>query len=210
MVTPQIRIDEMLGGISVFNLALNVAGIINNKKNVSLYTINEQTGAKEDILDSGSILGNIDKYSDMIGVTPAIIDVEVTETCKLAEHPLENGKVRADNKIMMPTEITVRIALPAAQYKDVWDKLKTLKNDNTMIWVQTKNEIYKNMQIIAMPFSLNVNNVSRITLSLKLREILVSQTYAIAQTAGVADSDTYNIGEVSGNGQQLNLTTLVE
>ena len=198
MATPQIRIDEMIGGISVFNLALNVAGIINNQKNVVLYTINKDTGAKEDILDSGSVLGNIDKYSDMIGVTPAIIDAEITENCKLAEHPLENGKVRADNKIMMPTEITVRIALPATQYKDVWDRIKDLKKNNSMIWVQTKNEIYKNMQIIAIPFSLNVNNVSRVTFSLRLREVLVSQTYAIATTAGVADSDTYSIGEVVG------------
>lgn len=210
MATPQIKADELIGGISVFNLALNVAGIINNEKNVALYTINENTGAKEDILDSGSILGNIDKYSDMVGVTPAIIDAEINETCKLAEHPLENGKVSADNKITMPTEITVRIALPAAQYKDIWDKIKDLKKKNIMIWVQTKNDIYKNMQIVALPFSLNVNNVSRITFSLKLREVLISKTYAVATTAGVADSDTYNIGEVSGNGQTLSLTNFVE
>lgn len=198
MATPQIKLDEALGSISVFNLALNVAGILNNQKNVALYTINEQTRTKQDILENASILGYIDKYTDLIGVTPAIIDAEITETCKLAEHPLENGKVRADNKIMMPTEITVRIALPAEQYKDVWDRITDLKKNNAMIWVQTKNDIYKNMQIIAMPFSLNVNNVSRITFTLKLREVLVSQVYAVATTAGVADSDTYSIGEVVG------------
>lgn len=199
----QTDIDGLIGGISVFSLALNVAGIINNKKNVALYTKNEQTGANEDILESGSILGNIDRYSGLIGVTPAIIDAEVTETCRLAEHPLENGRVRADNKIIMPTEIVVKIALPAEQYEDIWNHIKELKDKNTMIWVQTKNEIYKNMQIIAMPFSLNVNNVSRITFSLRLKEVLESQTYAIAKTAGVADVDTVSIGEVSGKATNL-------
>lgn len=199
----QTDIDGLIGGISVFSLALNVAGIINNKKNVALYTKNEQTGANEDILESGSILGNIDRYSGLIGVTPAIIDAEVTETCRLAEHPLENGRVRADNKIIMPTEIVVKIALPAEQYEDIWNHIKELKDKNTMIWVQTKNEIYKNMQIIAMPFSLNVNNVSRITFSLRLKEVLESQTYAIAKTAGVADVDTVSIGEVSGKTTSL-------
>lgn len=199
----QTDIDGLIGGISVFSLALNVAGIINNKKNVALYTINEQTGAKEDILESGSILGNIDRYSGLIGITPAIIDAEITETCRLAEHPLENGRVRADNKIIMPTEIVVKIALPAEQYEDIWNNIKELKDKNTMIWVQTKNEIYKNMQIIAMPFSLNVNNVSRITFSLRLKEVLESQTYTIVKTAGVADVDTVSIGEVSGKETSL-------
>lgn len=198
MATPQTKIDELIGGISVFNLALNVAGIINNQKNVTLYSAEDERIPK-DMLDSGSILGNIDKYTNLVGVTPAIIDIEVNENCKLAEHPLENGKVRADNKIIMPTEITVKIALPAENYKDIWDKIKELKTNNTMIWVQTKNEIYKNMQIIALPFSLNVNNVSRITFSLRLREVLVANDTAnLGISKQLADENTVKTGNKYG------------
>ena len=205
MALPQIRPYEMISGISVFNLALNVAGIINNQKNVSLYITNEETGAKEDILDSGSVLGTIDKYTDLVGITPAIIDAEIMENCKLAEHPLENGKVRADNKIMLPKEITVKIALPATQYEDVWNKIKTLKEDNTMISVQTKNQIFDNLQIVGLPFSLNVDNVSRIILSIKLKEVLIPEKKKNPVAQQFADYTTQSTGNKLGLEMPFNL-----
>lgn len=204
----QTNIDNLLGNISVFNLALNTAGILNNKKNIALYTLNETTGAKENILENGSLLGTIDKYTSLVGITPAIIDAEISETCKLAEHPLEDGKIRADNKIQMPTEITVKIALPALQYEDVWNKIQELKRNNTMILVQTKTGNYENMQIVAIPFSLNVNNVSRVTFTLRLRQVLVAEIGAVVKTAGEADTDTFSVGTVTGT--ETGITQFVE
>lgn len=208
----QTDIDSLVGGVggvSVFNLALNVAGIINNKRNVSLYII--EKGQKINILEGSlAILSGITSVAGMIDDSGVVMSAEVIENSKLAEHPLENGKVLADNKIHLPTEIDVRIVLQSQDFKDKLKQIKEYKNNNQMLYVETKFGSYKNMQIVSLPCSLNVDNVSRVTFNLKLREALVSAKKVEVTTANVADSDTYNIGEVSGNGQTLQLTSFVE
>lgn len=205
----QTDIDSLVGGVSVFNLALNVAGIINNKRNVSLYIIDK--GQKINILEGSlAILSGITSVAGMIDDSGVIMSAEVIENSKLAEHPLENGKVLADNKIHLPTEIDVRIVLQAKDFKDKLEQIKEYKNNNQMLYVETKFGSYKNMQIVSIPCSLNVDNVSRVTFNLKLREALVSSKKLEVTSSNVADSDTYNIGEVSGNGQTLQLTSFVE
>lgn len=207
----QADIDSAIGEVSVFNLALNVAGIINNQKNVALYIIDEESGKPINILE-----GNIGRFSGVVNFVSQIDDsgivmsVDIVENSKLAEHPLENGKVLADNKVKLPTEINVRITLQSQDYKDRLAQLKKYRDDNVMISVGTKFGWYDNMQIVSIPCELNVENVSNVTFTLKLREALIAKKTLEVKTVGVADSDTYNIGEVTGNGQVLNLTNFVE
>lgn len=207
----QADIDSAIGKVSVFNLALNVAGIINNQKNVALYIIDEESGKPINILE-----GNIGRFSGVVNFVSQIDDsgivmsADIVENSKLAEHPLENGKVLADNKVKLPTEINVRITLQSQDYKDRLAQLKKYRDDNVMISVGTKFGWYDNMQIVSIPCELNVENVSNVTFTLKLREALIAKKTLEVKTAGVADSDTYNIGEVTGNGQVLNLTNFVE
>lgn len=207
----QADIDSAIGEVSVFNLALNVAGIINNQKNVALYIIDEESGKPINILE-----GNIGRFSGVVNFVSQIDDsgivmsADIVENSKLAEHPLENGKVLADNKVKLPTEINVRITLQSQDYKDRLAQLKKYRDDNVMISVGTKFGWYDNMQIVSIPCELNVENVSNVTFTLKLREALIAKKTLEVKTAGVADSDTYNIGEVTGNGQVLNLTNFVE
>lgn len=207
----QSDIDSAIGKVSVFNLALNVAGIINNQKNVALYIIDEESGKPINILE-----GNIGRFSGVVNFVSQIDDsgivmsADIVENSKLAEHPLENGKVLADNKVKLPTEINVRITLQSQDYKDRLAQLKKYRDDNVMISVGTKFGWYDNMQIVSIPCELNVENVSNVTFTLKLREALIAKKTLEVKTAGVADSDTYNIGEVTGNGQVLNLTNFVE
>lgn len=207
----QADIDSAIGEVSVFNLALNVAGIINNQKNVALYIIDEESGKPINILE-----GNIGRFSGVVNFVSQLDDsgivmsADIVENSKLAEHPLENGKVLADNKVKLPTEINVRITLQSQDYKDRLAQLKKYRDDNVMISVGTKFGWYDNMQIVSIPCELNVENVSNVTFTLKLREALIAKKTLEVKTAGVADSDTYNIGEVTGNGQVLNLTNFVE
>lgn len=194
----QSDIDSLIGGVSVFNLALNVAGIINNKKNVALYK--QEAGKKGKNILEGSLgrLGGITNLASMIDDTGVVMSAEIIEHSKLAEHPLENGKVFADNKILLPTEINVQITLQALDYKDRLNDIRTYKDENTMIYVETKFGVYPNMQIVDIPCTLNVDNVNRVTFTLKLREVLIANKVLEVKTANVADSDKVNIGEKSG------------
>lgn len=206
MATPQIRIDSLIPGVSVFNLALNVAGIINNKRNVALYILDETNGGKQgkqDILANTSFgsFASIGQYTDIFGQSASIIDAEILETSKLTEHPLENGQVKADSKIQMPAEISVKIALPATEYKDTLEKIKEYRLNNQPIYIETKYGVFKNMQIVNIPCTLNAQNVNRVTFTLKFKQVLVAQDVGGMTNNTVAnptDATTQNTGLKTG------------
>lgn len=189
--TPQIAIDNLIPNVSVFNLALNVAGIINNKKNVSIYTLDETTGAKTDILEGK--FGLLSNITNILGQSPIIENAEIIETSKLAEHPLEDGKVTTDTKVKMPTEIAVKIVMPSANYQDYISAVKEIKDKNIPLYVETKYGVFDNMQIVSIPVSLTVENISNITFTLKLREVLVAEDLSVMSYDKVSNiNDTSN------------------
>ena len=223
----QTDIDSLVGKISVFNLALNVVGIINNKKNVAIY-VGEENGTKvgnnvavsnstyvkpmmEDILEGSlgrisSITGNSSVLANKIDDTGVIMSADVIENSKLTEHPLEDGKVLADNKVKLPTEIDVQITLPATEYQDRLDKIKQYRDDNTMLTVKTKLGVYKNMQIVSIPCKLNVENISRVTFNLKLREVIVAEdltNMSVDTVEDVSNATTQDIGYKTGSETEI-------
>ena len=169
----QTELDSSISGVSVFNLALNVAGIILNKKNVALYILNEETGEKQDIL--GNKLGTIGDRTNILGSNPSIMTAEIREQSTLTEQPLEDGKVQADNKIKMPTEIDVKITLPSFAYKGYIEKLKEYKDENQSIYIETKFANYRNMQIVGIPVTLNYETINRVTFTVRFKEVLESK-----------------------------------
>ena len=200
----QTDIDSLIGGVSVFNLALNVAGIINNKRNVSIYLVKEEEieGQKkitETNLLEGSLsrFGGITNIANKIDGSGVIMSAEIVEESRLTEHPLENGKVLADNKVILPTEIDVKIVLPSVDYKDMIANIRKYKNDNSMFRIETKLAVYRNMQIVSIPCNLNVENVERLTFNIKFREVLIMSTPSI-ETANEGDNDTVNTGTTVG------------
>lgn len=210
MATPQITIDESFGNISLFNLALNVAGIINNKKNVALYIINKETGAKQEILTGSSgILGQVREITTMVGTNSAIIDAEIRQESKLTEQPLETGAVTSDYKIKMPTQVSVRMALPAVDYQDILAELQQYKDDAQMIYIETKQGSYKNMQITEIPCTLNVDNIDRVTFTIRFKEVLLAEPINNIATALFADQDTISTGNKLGLDMPFNLGRMI-
>ena len=76
----QTEIDGLISGVSVFNLALNVAGIINNKKNVALYVIDEKTGTKTNILE-----GSLGRLSGVTNLASKIDDMGVVMSAEVVD-----------------------------------------------------------------------------------------------------------------------------
>lgn len=216
----QTDIDSLINGVSVFNLALNVAGIINNKKNVAIYLVEKKTDVsattyissntsvvkikKTNILEGAlGRLGGITSIANKIDGTGVVMSAEIKEESRLTEHPLENGRVLADNKVILPTEIDVRITLPAVDYEDMIANIRKYKDNNSMFRIETKFASYDNMQIVSIPCTLNVENVQKLTFSIKFREVLMMATPE-TQTANVSDMDTVNTGTMTGITTTLN------
>lgn len=216
----QTDIDSLVGGVSVFNLALNVAGIINNKRNVAIYLVEEETSVsnttfvsnntsvvklkKTNILEGAlGSLGGITSIANKIDGTGVVMSAEIKEESRLTEHPLENGKVLADNKVMLPAEVDVKVTLPAVDYQDMIAKIREYKNQNKMFRIETKFASYDNMQIVSIPCTLNVENVQKLTFNIKFREVLMMSTPE-TQTANDSDMDTINTGTTTGVGTIFN------
>lgn len=203
----QTDIDSLIGGVSVFNLALNTAGIINNKKNVAIYVVDDKTKQQTNILE-GSLgaLSGISNFASMIDDSGVVMSAEIIESSKLSEHPLEDGKVSADNKVQLPTEINIQIVLQAQDYKDRLQQIKDYRDNRTMLIVRTNFGVYKNMQIVSIPCNLNVDNVSRVTFNIKLREVLVAENLVEMSADTVADvsnATTQNTGYATGISTEL-------
>lgn len=204
--------NETVGGYSVFNLSLNIAGLIDNKKNVALYILNEdkvkaksttitlKKEFKQEILQpiENTILNKAAQITGFLGLNTAYMSAEINEQSKLMEHPIEDGTVTADFKVRMPTEITVRITLPEQKYEDILAELKEYKDKGQMLYVETKYGNFKNMQIVSIPVQLTVENISRLTFSIKLKEVIIHQkVFGVANPADIKDTVTVNQGQAS-------------
>lgn len=195
-----IETSGLLGNnVNVLNLVLNTAGILNNKKNVALYVVVNHNGTDEKTNILEGVIGALSGISGLarkIDDTGIVISANIIESSKLAEHPLENGKVLADNKVHLPTEIDVQVTLSATDYKDKLAQIKTYRDENQMIYVETMFGIYPNMQIVGLPCNLTVENINRVTFTIKLREVIVMQEET--ETESASDMDTINTGTQTG------------
>lgn len=195
MPTIQSEIDSSIAGVSVFNLALNVAGLIFNKKNVAIYKLKED-GGKEDIL--GNKLGVIGDKTNVFGSNASIMTAEIREQSTLTEQPLEDGTVQADNKVKIPTEIDIKITLPFLVYKSYIEKIKEYKDNNQSLYIETKFANYKNMQIVGIPVMLNFENINRITFTVRFKEVLEAEKKEKIKMENSSDTNTKDIGLMTG------------
>lgn len=194
--------ENELGGISVFNLSLEVAGLLINKKNVALYIINDDKKNtinkefKQEILQpiKNATINKLAQVTGLFEANTVYMSAEINQNSKLMEHPVEDGTVCADYKVKMPTEITVKVTLPAQQYEDILNELQEYKDKGQMIYIETKFGNFRNMQIISIPVQLTVENISRITFSIKFREVLLPRRTDYIETLEEQDKNTISSG----------------
>lgn len=150
----------------LINLGLNVAGIIRNEKNVSIYL-----GDKEVL--TGNMLGQ--RADNVIGLQAVIMDMEARETSRIMEHPIESGAMIADHKVQDPDEVIIRMVMPYYFYDEIVRELQDYKRGSVPLNIHTKKGIYRNMQLCDIPHIENVSNVSRLTFNLRFRQAMVVQ-----------------------------------
>lgn len=80
------------------------------------------------------------------GVHP--IHVTLHHPTKVVRHPVETGQVIMDNKVIMPSEITVSCFIEVSHYPEVKDTLMDYLDDTTgerLCDIETKTDAYNNM-----------------------------------------------------------------
>lgn len=188
---PILDVYEFVSRKGLLNLGLNVSGLIQNHKNVSVFLDDKE-------VLTGNLLRN-QRATNALGLEAVILDAEVSETSKIMEHPIETGAVIADHKVINPVEIRLRITMPGYEYEPVIKELREYWRESVKLTVQTKAATYTNMVVCDIPHSETPQNVSRITFNIRLKQALeVKPQYirlSVKQVKNPKNADTVKSGE---------------
>lgn len=130
------------------------------------------------------------------------IKASVKESAKGMEHPIEDGSVITDHRIIEQTEIELTLMLVGEEYPDTYGRIKSLFLKTDLLIVQTKTGSYPNMMIVEMPHDETVDVFDGVPMALKLREVqLVTAQFQALPPAAVAtkrNASTVKRGEQTG------------
>jgi len=126
------------------------------------------------------------------------IKVTVKENSKLMEHPIENGSIITDHRIILPIEIDMSLILASSDYTEVYKSIRQYYYNATLLVIQTRAGIYENQIIEAIPHEEDPDMYDAITIALSLKQVFyVSAQYAVAPKYP-SDSNTQDRGTQYG------------
>lgn len=134
------------------------------------------------------------------------IKATIKEQSKVMEHPIENGGVITDHRILLPIEIELSLILQAPDYSNVYKTIKSYYENATLLIVQTKSGIYNNQLISSMPHEEDPTMYNALAIALSLKQIVfVTAQYGIAPKHP-SNSTTVNRGTQQGSDVSSNST----
>lgn len=145
---------------SVLNLALNILGYKLQDKPVIIFGE-----------DGSEVLADV-----------AIVSCKVNDQSKLMEHPVESGAKISDHKVFEPRTMDITIALTSDGFDTEYAELFDLYRQCAILSLQTKVQVYNNLQIASIPHEEKVTTMNRLIFNIQLKEaIVVSPQFVAAQ-----------------------------
>lgn len=157
---------------AIFNYILDKLTTVRGADNTTQIIIDETDAS----LSSGKYAYFVDQNSknwDEVLQDITIIDIDVNEDSKIMDSPVESGIIISDHRIRNPLEITVNCTLPRDSWENSYKELRYWYEQQTtkFLAIQTKADIYPNMQLIALPHKEASDTVTRLFFELKFREV---------------------------------------
>lgn len=98
------------------------------------------------------------------------IKAVVKEQAKVMEHPIENGAIITDHRIILPVEIELSLILQSPDYQDVYKTIRQFYLNGTLLVVQTRSGIYENQLIASMPHEEDPSQYDALAIALSLKQ----------------------------------------
>jgi hypothetical protein len=199
---------------------LNGVGSILQNKNVSIWTNPKQNASNTGIwkylpiTDISTTITNLRKNSQseiltgtgrnpavntavnalLPSIQAAILDAKINESSKVPEHPLEDGSVIADNYVINPVEITIRLACSSYTLVKIEKEIDDLFRNKDFVSIRTKGGIYNDMVLQNKPRELTSENVDRVVFDLHFKQILTMYKSQVTQMTkeNIAKADDAN------------------
>lgn len=127
-----------------------------------------------------------------------IMDVRVKEDARAMEHPVEDGTIITDHRIILPVEIEIAIALLSSDYPSVYNQIRQNFYDSELFTIQTRTGTYENQMITSLPHSESSEVMNGIIMTLNFRQVLIVTAVTVYSAKNASDSDTVNRGTQQG------------
>ena len=122
------------------------------------------------------VVGVFDDQFNQVFSNARPIKAMVNESAKAMEHPVETGVTITDHRIILPTEIELSVLVTNSasgqEYRSVYQQIKQLWLNATLLTVQTRTGSYPNMLITDIPHDETADMFDAIAIGIKLKEVL--------------------------------------
>lgn len=148
------------------------------------------------------IVSILDESGEQAFALARPVSVSVGPEIQYMTHPVENGSVITDHRVVLPVLINMTVILAAGNYRDTYQEIRQAAIESRAFVVQTKSNTFNNMQITAYPSEEDTALFDTVTVNLSFREIQFdnarTQVLSQNQVSNPADSSTTNRGDQSG------------
>ena len=208
------------------NLAENVLGALFSNDSFELYPY--LTPEMADEFESDAVIRktinkvrrkNFDSKYAFNNIS--ILSVDVQNPSKIMTTPVEDGRLVADSKIIMPKRANVKIGLPSAigddylavlnsvasgvadiatgnapspLYEKVMTGITYAYNESIPFNIKTKTDLLQNMILTGYPHNFTVDTLYRVILTLEFEEVIVVKKVGSFQSA--QDSTMQKLGNL--------------
>lgn len=94
----------------------------------------------------------------------------VYEVADLMDHPLEDGSQTTDHIVFRPVEIDLPLVISGADYAEVFEEIRTLYREGTLLTVQTRVASYASMVLREIPHDETPDQFDSVTIGVRFRE----------------------------------------
>lgn len=127
-----------------------------------------------------------------------ILDVRVREDARAMEHPVENGTIITDHRIILPVEIEITLSCTSSDYASVYGQIRQNFYDAELFTVQTRTAVYENQMLTAMPHTETSEIMNGVLIILNFRQVLIVTAVTVYSAKNASDADTVNRGTQQG------------
>ena len=140
------------------------------------------------------------------------VKAEVIPKARLMDHPLENGQIITDYKIILPLEIRIPVIIPSLYYTQTYNSIYQAWSTSALLTILTHVGYYSNMVIAEMPHEEQPDRFDVITVNLIFKQIQIVGQMSNFSPADPTQVDSQNVGFQSAKsylGSALNYSKII-
>lgn len=108
------------------------------------------------------------------------LKLTIREIAKVMEHPVENGTIITDHRVILPVEVEASMLIQSADAQDTYRIIRQLYLNGTLLIVQSKAAVYRNQMIASLPHEEDPDQYGAIPVALKFKQVqFVTETFSV-------------------------------